>query len=116
MRATGWEPDPGEPEYDRDITKDRCRACGRLRGEVEVEYEFAGKRVTFNEVPDPCLGMLPGVGQACCGHGRYGDSVYILGRGFGELKGPAAARKMRELGGDPPPQAFYLDPIGGDER
>lgn len=111
--STGWEPGPGEPEYDRDITKDTCRACSRQRGEVEVEYELNGRRFTVSEVPDPCLGILPGVGQACCGHGRHGRGVYITGPGFGELLGPSAAVKMRELGGNPPPAAFYLDPIDG---
>lgn len=58
--------------------------------------------------------MLPAVVYACCGHGRCGDSVRISGYGFG-LRGPAAARKMRELGGNPPAAAFYLDPINGPE-
>ena len=111
MRSTGWEPDPDEPEYDWDITKDRCRACGRLRGSFEGEWDYAGKRFMVTECPDPCLGMLPGVGGACCGHGRSGSSVYL-----NNLRWPAAARKMRELGGDPPPQGFYLDPVGEDER
>jgi hypothetical protein len=110
--SVGWEPGPGEPEYDRDITKDRCRACGRPRGSVEVEYELDGRQVTGTEVPDPCLGMLPGVLFACCGHGRHGNSVYISGPGVRGLTGPAAALKMRELGGDPPPAAFLLDPLG----
>jgi hypothetical protein len=111
MRSTGWEPDPGEPEYDRDIAKDTCCACGRRRGSVEVEGELGGQSVTVTEFPDPCLGMLPGVGYACCGHGRSGRAVYV-----NSLHGPAAAQKMRELGGDPPPQAFHLDPIGEDKR
>jgi hypothetical protein len=32
-----------------------CRACGRSCG---------------GQCPDPCLGVLPGVSYACCGHGE----------------------------------------------
>ena len=34
-----------------------CPKCGMIRGEDKV---------------DPCLGMLPGVIFACCGHGNNG--------------------------------------------
>jgi hypothetical protein len=101
----GWtysdEPDP-DGWADRDFTKDRCRACGRERGSVETEHG--------PEFPDPCLGLLPGVGYACCGHGRTGEAVYV-----NSLTGPAAARRMRELGGDPPAAAFRLDPATGPD-
>lgn len=50
-----------------------CRACGQ-------QYEPG-------EEPDPCLGLLPGVFEACCGHGkRHKSYVYfengMLVRGF----------------------------------
>ena len=39
------------------ITKDTpCPRCGRVRDSIDD--------------PDPCLGSLPGVKEACCGHGK----------------------------------------------
>jgi hypothetical protein len=106
--AKGWVasalPDPngwGE----RDIAFDRCRACGKLRREGRVE----DRRLAGERLDDPCIRDLPGVQFACCGHGYSGRSVYV-----NDLHGPEAARRMRELGGDPPPQAFVLDSIDGD--
>jgi hypothetical protein len=101
--GVGWRPSPEpDPDHDmeRDITKDVCRACGRERGSVD-EVEIDGAPCNVTELPDPCLGLLPGVGQACCGHGYSGDAVYL-----NQLRGPEAAHKMRELGGNPPAAAF----------
>jgi len=125
LRPTGWlYCGDGSDEYDpdRDLATDMCLACGRFR-ECAAEYEWGGR-----EYPDPCLGLLPGVVQACCGHGRNG--CFVIGFEPAEafdlqtqelrkelvastfaLTGPAAARKMRELGGNPPPRAFSLPPI-----
>jgi len=99
----GWEY-ADEDDYDRDIGKDRCRACGRLREEgfVGPEDAWGGRRYD-----DPCIRDLPGVVYACCGHGRVG-ACYV-----NRLHGPAAARLMRELGGNPPRAAFLLDPVTG---
>lgn len=41
-----------------------CRSCG-------LEFEPG-------EEPDPCLGTLPGVLEACCGHGRLEKSYVML--------------------------------------
>jgi hypothetical protein len=107
----GWlpsnEPDP-KGRSERDIAKDRCLACGRLRGEgLRPDPVFGGERLD-----DPCIADLPGVGLACCGHGRHGRLDYVVGPGVpGELRGPAAARRMRELGGSPPARAFLLASI-----
>ena len=64
-----------------------------------------------SEVPDPCLGWLPFTGYACCGHGLRGRA-YIVSD-LGHWGGPAAAWKLRELGGNPPAAAFLLDPVLG---
>lgn len=88
----GWQ--------ERDITMDRCRACGKLRREglvIDRRFDPEGEE----RLDDPCIRDLPGVGNCCCGHGRSGRSVYVAG-----LSGPAAAERMRELGGNPPPAAF----------
>jgi hypothetical protein len=55
--GAGWfYVDTGEPiSYNRP-----CKACGKL----------------FEDGPDPCLGKLPGVLSACCGHGS--EPGYII--------------------------------------
>lgn len=52
--GVSWFYEDGEP-YGKDRA---CTSCGILAGPDE---------------PDPCLGMLPDVDFACCGHG---DSSY----------------------------------------
>jgi hypothetical protein len=101
--TTGWcpseVPDP-KGWHERDFTADRCRACGKFRREgvvVDTRYGEAEERLD-----DPCIRDLPGVHGACCGHGRSGRFVYV----DGASSGPAAARRMRELGGNPPAAAF----------
>jgi hypothetical protein len=97
---TGWRNAdgrrPDDDDLERDLRAERCAVCG--------EHRTA-------ELDDPCIARLPGVEFACCGHGRRGGG-YLVGAVFGRVYGPAAARKMRELGGNPPPAAFELDPIG----
>ena len=54
--------------------------------------------------PDPCIGYLPGVTSACCGHGRTALPAwypYLWLEGGGKLSGPFAIERMRELGGNP---------------
>ncbi len=77
---------------------DLCLACGQYR---------------TPEGHDPCIANLPGVDSACCGHGLAGDAYVVRGAELLHLHGPAAARKMSELGGHPPPAAYRLDPIYG---
>jgi hypothetical protein len=84
-------------EFPSWITEDLCLACGEFR---------------TPELHDPCIANLPGVLFACCGHGRK-SGCYVVGSPFGKLEGPAAARKMKELGGRPPTRAFLLDPVRG---
>jgi hypothetical protein len=46
-----------------------------------------GKRGNSNDgQPDPCLGQLPGVTNACCGHGDP-DQAYVCFRGGVVLRG-----------------------------
>ena len=47
----------GEEEVKFDFVKHSDRICDRCDKEVP------------NEGPDPCIGNLPGVSNACCGHG-----------------------------------------------
>jgi hypothetical protein len=51
-----------------------CKECGRL---------FEG---SCEDEPDPCLGILPGVDNACCGHGdptkayiRFTNGIILKG-------------------------------------
>jgi hypothetical protein len=106
-RLTGWLYNDVDRAHDwdgvRDITADLCLARGQFRTE---------------EFHDPCIANLPGVVFACCGHGRsgcyvdgffgFGDRVRVFGGALvvDRLRGPTAARKMRELGGRPPRRRF----------
>lgn len=40
-----------------------CTECGQSR----------------TEGPDPCLGYLPGLSHACCGHGDLGEAYACIG-------------------------------------
>lgn len=62
-----------------------CKKCGRT---------FSGSN---NGKPDPCLGALPGVDNACCGHGireeayvRFTNGVIL--RGFIQEEGASNDR------------------------
>jgi len=59
-----------------------CRRCGKTKN------PFRG--------PDPCLGYLPDVKFACCGHGRIG-SAYVAMKDGRVLRGQAAIDLMEEL-------------------
>lgn len=98
LRRRGWLIAGDDANPDRDLTADLCLACGCLR---------------TPELHDPCIANLPAVLYACCGHGWSGHIVSVTGSPFGRLVGPQAARKMRELGGNPPAEAFALDPLDG---
>lgn len=37
------------------MSQTKCKVCGEFKGGKE---------------PDPCLGYLPGIAHACCGHGE----------------------------------------------
>lgn len=47
-----------------------CRKCGGLRG-----MGYVGPK-TGKEFYDHCLGKLPGVISACCGHGGEGHILF----------------------------------------
>lgn len=50
------------------------------------------------EGPDPCLGLLPGVAAACCGHGRA-DKAYVVVGGEPDQDVRTIAEPLR-LGGE----------------
>lgn len=63
-------------EIDIDKELFTCKKCGKS---------------AYNNEPDPCLGILPGVEYACCGHGntkfayiKFKDGTII--RGFNTIK------------------------------
>lgn len=56
-----------------------CTACGNR---------------SRDRAPDFCLGKLPAVRQACCGHGRPEDAYFIFDNGV-EVRGADAVR-LRE--------------------
>jgi hypothetical protein len=59
-------------------TPNRCLACDRQ----------------ITDGPDPCIGMIPGVAGACCGHGNPGRAYVVWGgmqkQTFREHFNPAA--------------------------
>lgn len=57
-------------------------------------------RYTNYHQPDPCLGWLPGVKNACCGHGSF--HAYVQFENGDVHRGEEAKRIMRTLGGYPP--------------
>lgn len=69
-----------------------CKACG-LRGDPEFDVPLGGP-------PDPCLGIVPGCFQACCGHGDEWKAYVCIGDAepgtachtveHSTLRGPAA--------------------------
>jgi len=57
--------DTGQP-----VSENKGRKCGKC----ELENTKEGH--------DPCLGTLPGVLNACCGHGNAGESYIVFENGF----------------------------------
>lgn len=70
-----------------DIRVEECRKCHR---------DYAPSRE-----PDPCLGMLPGVVEACCGHGNDAKAYVmfengVLFRGIRRIEHHDLTRKRRK--------------------
>jgi hypothetical protein len=84
-------PCPGNPMTEGDERP--CVFCGRLA-------DLDG--------PDPCLGWLPGVQNACCGHGlgpsAYDDHAYVQFIGGRTLRGAEAHAYFLAQGCTPPPR------------
>ena len=81
-----------------------CKACGGMPL-PDYSLRYAPPLVRTYLGADPCLGWLPGVRHACCGHGGTRDDrggPYLMLRDGQRLAGAAALAKMRELGGTPP--------------
>ena len=51
---------------------DKCKQCNMVATEQVDHYAHT------NEAIDPCLGRLPGVQFACCGHGDPLEDPYIM--------------------------------------
>lgn len=69
-------------------------------------------------IPDPCLGMLPGVNNACCGHGcktnayvQMSDGNPVTGEGCTVYRGIRAQQVQIRLGGKP---AKFYRPLDED--
>lgn len=78
-----------------------CKACDGMPV-TDPDLKDAPEEIRKYFGADPCLGWLPGVRHACCGHGgRRGNPVLGLRDGR-TLVGNEALAKMRELGGSPP--------------
>ena len=72
-----------------------------------------------NRAPDPCLGWLPGVLYACCGHG-YIRNAYIVVQDHEDAmsitRGRKAVEMMRRLGGDPPSRTLGRVLVAEDKQ
>lgn len=49
-----------------------CGTCGLVATEAD------GRPYSGDDAIDPCLGRLPGVISACCGHSRRRKYAYVL--------------------------------------
>jgi hypothetical protein len=72
--------------------KRRCFKCRRRLDEM-------------GRSPDPCLGLLPGVSQACCGHGRDSQAYVVIG---GEPNESCFERELISLHGKAACIFFHL--------
>lgn len=65
------------------------------------DCQSCGMSFVPGEEPDPCLGELPGVLEACCGHGRL-EKGYVmftdgtLLRGFRRIEYHDLTRRRRD--------------------
>jgi hypothetical protein len=72
--------------------------------EAPQECKSCGMPYRAGVEPDPCLGELPGVLEACCGHGRL-EKGYVLFedgtllRGFRRIEYHDLNKKRRSGGG-----------------
>lgn len=81
--ATYWDEDAECWRYE-DNDEPLPRWGGEIRACTECGVLHEG--AFGNESPDPCLGTLPGVDNACCGHGdrelayvRFTNGVVLKG-------------------------------------
>lgn len=79
-----------------------CAVCGGMP--VPDDYvHYVDPRSRKYWGADPCLGWLPGVEAACCGHdGSFCASPYVMLRDRTVFYGDEAKRIIRGLGGNPP--------------
>jgi hypothetical protein len=83
-------------------------ACERYADDLTPTVDEAGQSVerpcvqcgllAAPDGPDPCLGLLPDVKAACCGHGV--DEPYVL-MGHGTVRGPQALDYFAHYGVGP---------------
>lgn len=71
------------------------RTCPHCKETSDGSDEWGG--------PDPCLGRLPGVLSACCGHRHHGRTfgAYVWLEDGDRLGGLPALMMLRKLGGNP---------------
>jgi len=62
--------DTNEEISKRPISNDHL-TCPHCKNKFENDYD-----------PDPCLGHLPGVKNACCGHGNQDQSYIVFNNGL----------------------------------
>jgi hypothetical protein len=75
-------------QYRRKVAKS-CKACGADR--------------PVSEAPDPCLGTLPGIRFACCGHGQREGQCYLVYEDGRKVYGEDARQEQIAMGGNPAP-------------
>ncbi len=75
----------------KDFWRKPCKVCGKRRP-LGIAAQFEGK---VERQPDWCLGWMPGVENACCGHGCVEDA-YVTFHGFAKTFEIGADREPRE--------------------
>jgi len=66
-----------------------------------VDCKKCGRAYAPSAEPDPCIGMLPGVVEACCGHGNDTKAYVmfengVLFRGIRRIEHHDLTRKRRK--------------------
>lgn len=69
------------------VSENKNRSCG-----------YCGKPNT-KEGHDPCIGTIPNVLNACCGHGNINEA-YIQFLDLNIIRGPFALKILKELKGE----------------
>lgn len=86
------------------MTENKCALCGMAENPDHPTFPRGGK-------PDPCLGVLPGVIHACCGHGELWRAYLVIANATpGTIV--SSLKKYKRLGGQDAIDYFTSHGVG----